>query len=197
MSGRETDQVFGQVEGFILASDSSPDLADIVPRQAAMLAYSDLSNRSVTKPALTRNASIMARGPPAHTDIDNSATPYEGHSAERERDETATSLIRNHATPEPEEPIEPALEPNTTPSPAHATLATGALEPRACIEVPKMLSRFLRVDRENDPLRYEASIAISEGRVQHGEDIVRRKILEEDWQWNITLLSTATNTSWG
>ena len=126
--------------------------------------------------------------------------PNEGYSAEGGRDEAVTSFIRNHATLEFEEPIElvdHALEPATTPSPAHATLATGALEPRTCIEVPEMLSRFLRVDRKNDPLRYEASIAISEGRVQHGEDIVRRKISEEDWQWNITLLSTAANTSWG
>lgn len=57
-------------------------------------------------------------------------------------------------------------------------------------QTPEMLSRFLRVDRLNDSLRYEASIAISEGRVQEGEDILKRKMLEEDWQWDLASLAS-------
>ena len=66
---------------------------------------------------------------------------------------------------------------------------------------PEILSRFLRVDSLNDSLRHEASIAIYEGRVQEGEDILKRKMLEECWQWHLGSLSTTIapgqNTSHG
>ena len=44
-----------------------------------------------------------------------------------------------------------------------------------------LLSRYFRVDYENEPLRYEAGIAIAEQRVQQGEDMLRKKVAEG---WN-------------
>lgn len=124
--------------------------------------------------------------------FDNSAAGllpalYKRYSAEIVPDETATGFISNHATAVCEGPIglvDHALEPSIAFSPAHAPLAVSSLESRTrMVGIPEMLSRFLRVDRLNDSLRYEADIAICEGRVQQGEDMVRRSILEGGWQW--------------
>jgi len=112
---------------------------------------------------------------------------YEGYSAKSAPNETFTCSITHPAIIEPEEPIELVDQPKPSIafSLAPAPLAVECPEPRTKMEIPEMLSRFLKVDRFNDSLRYEAGIAISEGRVQEGEDIVKRKILEEDWKWNI------------
>ena len=44
-----------------------------------------------------------------------------------------------------------------------------------------MLSRFFEIDCENEPLRYEAAIAIGEERVQQGDNMLRKKVAEEGW----------------
>ena len=144
-----------------------------------------------------------------HNPLDNSAagpSPAldERYSTEDALDESFTCPITNHVTPESEEPIKlvdhaHALESSIASSLAHAQpLAAGSRELRGHMGVPEMLSRFLEVDRLNDSLRHEAGIAISEGRVQQGEDIVRRKILEKDWKWNIAPTTTMSlDTSWG
>jgi len=106
---------------------------------------------------------------------------------------TNFSIDINHLSIQPEDhnssaPHDYALEIGFSTSPTQLLLV-GSQQTQAH-EVPRMLSRFLRVDGLNDSLRYEASIAISEGRVQEGEDILKRKMLEEYWQWNLSPLST-------
>jgi len=88
-----------------------------------------------------------------------------------------------------------ALEVGFSASPAQP-LPTGGLQTQTHMEVPEMLSRFLRVNRLDDSLRHEAGIAISEGRVQEGEDMVKRKMLEEYWQWSSAPLSTMARSSY-
>jgi len=115
----------------------------------------------------------------------------ERYSAERGEDTTFTTFMINHTTAENEESIVPddhAFEPGAAASLVEP-LAIGSRQAQTRMEVPEMLSRFLRVDRLNDSLRHEAGIAISEGRVQEGEDIVKRKIFG-DWKWNIDPLSS-------
>jgi len=194
MSDKETDQVFGQVERFILASGSSPDLADLDPRQA-MLSCPDRSNPSVQKSVLTRNPSsgnLTTRGGvPVTThavhietdipdyqmsganlgswELQNSAMLPSGidnqvdssaagflpvlsgrYPAAGVLDEMFVDFIINPSTAEIKKPTELGdhlLEPSITPSPVHAPLPAGTLEPRTHMEVPEMLSRFLRVDR--------------------------------------------------
>ncbi|RPB25189.1 hypothetical protein L211DRAFT_836502 [Terfezia boudieri ATCC MYA-4762] len=141
--------------------------------------------------------------------LDNSGTElllaiYEGDSAEGAPDETFTRFISNYAIPEFEELTElvhQGLEPRIAPFPANAPpLTVGSMEPQTRMKVPEMLSRFLEVDRLNDSLRYEAEMAIFEGRVQQGENMLSRRILEEHLKWNTGPQSTAmgvnTPTEW-
>ncbi|KAF8448209.1 hypothetical protein BGX38DRAFT_1142863 [Terfezia claveryi] len=50
------------------------------------------------------------------------------------------------------------------------------------ISSPVILQRFLTIDRESEPLRYEAEIGILEGRIREGEDMFYRRIIEEGWE---------------
>ena len=43
------------------------------------------------------------------------------------------------------------------------------------------LSRYLEIDCENEPLRYEAAIAIAEQRVHQGQNMLGKKAAEEGW----------------
>jgi len=171
--------------------------------------HTDISNDRINEANLNSRGLHHSSLSPSEIDnqFDNAAAGllpglYERYLGESMPDETFTGSISNHAAAIFEEPIglvDHALDPSIASSPAHALLAVGNLEPRTRMEIPEMLSRFLKVDRLNDSLRYEAGIAISEGRVQQGEDIVRRKILEEGWQWSLTPVSTTSmdlNTSW-
>jgi len=222
VSSDEADWALEQVGGSILTSGNCPDLADPAPHQA-VLSSPDLANSSAIKSVPTRNASdceangaslalqelqSSALAPSEISNqLDNFAAGFlpalnERCLVECMPDATLTGSVIDHTTAEFKEPIEivdHALEPSIASSPAHAQpLAAGSMEPQTRMEVPEMLSRFLKVDRLNDSLRYEAAIAISEGRVQQGEDMVRRRILEEDWKWTMDSLSSTTslNTLW-
>lgn len=50
------------------------------------------------------------------------------------------------------------------------------------ISSPYILQRFLTIESKSEPLRYEASIGILEGRVCEGEDMLSKKINEEGWE---------------
>lgn len=50
------------------------------------------------------------------------------------------------------------------------------------ISSPVILQRFLTIDSESEPLRYEAEIGILEGRICEGEDMFHRRINEEGWE---------------
>ena len=52
---------------------------------------------------------------------------------------------------------------------------------REIASVP-MMHRFLEVNARDEPLRYEANIAISEGIISEGENMWEKKILEEGWE---------------
>jgi len=213
VSSDEADWAFVQAGVLVLTSGNGTDPADPVPRQAMLSSPNPnatrlVPTRNVTDCELNR-ASLAFRElqssalSPSEIDnqLDNFAAGflpalYERYSAECVPGETYTGFMIYHATTEFEEPIEPSIASSF----AHVQpFVIGSMEPQARMEVPEMLSRFLKVDRLNDSLRYEADIAISEGRVQQGEDMVRRRILEEDWEWNTGPLSTAMslNTTWG
>lgn len=110
---------------------------------------------------------------------------------ERDSDTAFTDFRIHHFSTEPDDldPSIPLDYVGVSASPTQPLLG-GGLQPQSVMEVPEMLSRFLRVDGLNDSLRYEASIAISEGRAQEGEDILKKKMSEEYWQWTLAPLST-------
>ena len=44
-----------------------------------------------------------------------------------------------------------------------------------------ILSRYFEIDYDNEPARYEVSIAIAEQRVQQGDNMLRKRVAEEGW----------------
>ena len=44
-----------------------------------------------------------------------------------------------------------------------------------------ILSRYFEIDPDNEPARYEVSIAIAEQRVQQGDNMLKKKVDEEGW----------------
>ena len=50
------------------------------------------------------------------------------------------------------------------------------------IRAPDILRRFLTIDVKNEPLVHEARLGISEGIYQEGDDMLARKLEEEDFQ---------------
>ena len=50
------------------------------------------------------------------------------------------------------------------------------------IRAPDILRRFLTIDVQNEPLVHEARLGISEGIYQEGDDMLARKLEEEDFQ---------------
>lgn len=64
--------------------------------------------------------------------------------------------------------------------------STSWLNERACTQHTETddaknysLSRYLRIDPANEPLRLEAMIALREGKVREGEDMMKRKLMGE------------------
>ena len=50
------------------------------------------------------------------------------------------------------------------------------------IRAPDILRRFLTIDVKNEPLVHEARLGIAEGMYQEGDDMLARKLEEEDFQ---------------
>ncbi|KAF8448213.1 hypothetical protein BGX38DRAFT_1142866 [Terfezia claveryi] len=215
----EADWAFEQLGELTLTSGNGTDLADPAPHQAMLSSPNSSAAKSVNAINVTgcevngaslayRELQINALLPSGiDNQLDKSGAGlllaiYEGYSPEGVPDETFTGFISNYAIPEFEELtelVDQGLEPSIAPFPGYAPpLAVGSMEPQTRMKVPEMLSRFLEVDRLNDSLRYEADIAIFEGRVQQGEDMVSRRILEEHLKWNTGPQSTAmgVNAPW-
>lgn len=45
---------------------------------------------------------------------------------------------------------------------------------------PYIMQRFFTINVENEPLRYEASVAIEEGRIHEGDDMYSQRINDAD-----------------
>ena len=216
VSPDEADWVFDQARG-VFTPGNDTGLADPAPHQEIFSSPNSSAKELVPARNVTEyevnGASLAFRElqssvlPPSEIEnqLDNPAVGplparYERYSPECVPDEMFTGSMIGHTTTEVEELIklvDQILEPNITSSPAQAQPSVGSMKHQTRMGVPEMLSRFLKVDMLNDSLRYEASIATSEGRVQQGEDMVRRRVLG-GWEWNTGPLSTAIalNTPW-